>query len=250
MTVICVLAPACSPAPEHGARDGVRAARPASARRGVPTGAAFSRPAAPRRRWRDFELDAAVADADLGSAAVEGLEVTAIDGTTMDWPGGVLGRVRRPRGCPPAARSPPTSAPRPSGGRRAIGGYHDGGRPGRSAGTASRPASSTSPTAASSPCTADRFPAPALTWPAGQNGANPSRSDPGLSPMALSWSCSMIDGSAPGAKSRRPAPHGSRTPSPAPAPARRPPPRGQKPGHCCSSTTSPPPHPPAADPPA
>src|SRR6266487_3472433 len=90
--------------------------------------------------------------------------------------------------------SPPTSAPRPSGGSALRSAATTTARtPWQiSWRTASRPASSTSPTAASSPCTAGSgSPAPALTWPGGSRTArNPSRSRPSQPcPTALSWSC-------------------------------------------------------------
>ena len=76
----------------------------------VPTGAAFSqarRLLGEQVMKKTFELDAAVADADLGIGLLwKGLEVTAIDGTTMELArNGVLedGFGTPPGGCPPAA---------------------------------------------------------------------------------------------------------------------------------------------------
>jgi hypothetical protein len=89
----------------------------------IPSGSAFSQARkllGEQVMQRLFELDAAVADADLGIGRLwKGLEVTAIDGTTMELArNGVLdGEFGTPRTAPGrCCGSPPTSAPRPSGG--------------------------------------------------------------------------------------------------------------------------------------
>ena len=100
----------------------------------VPTGAAFSqarRLLGEQVMKKTFELDAAVADADLGIGLLwKGLEVTAIDGTTMELArNGVLedGFGTPAEGARPLLRV--TAHVRTASFRwigAAIGGYHDG----------------------------------------------------------------------------------------------------------------------------
>ena len=137
MTVICVLAACLFP----GAGDDTVLAtafglpglhlRPGT---DVPTGAAFSqarRLLGEQVMKKTFELDAAVADADLGIGLLwKGLEVTAIDGTTMELArNGVLedGFGTPAEGARPLLRI--TAHVRTATFRwigAAIGGYHDG----------------------------------------------------------------------------------------------------------------------------
>ena len=91
MTVICVLVACLFPGAGYDTvlatafgLPGLRL-RPGA---GAPTGPAFSQARklpGEQVMQRIFELDAAVADADLGIGLLwKGLEVTAIDGTTME----------------------------------------------------------------------------------------------------------------------------------------------------------------------
>jgi hypothetical protein len=112
MTVICVLVACLFPGAGYDTvlatafgLPGLRL-RPGT---GTPTGPALSqarRLLGEQAMKRIFELDAAVADADLGIGLLwKGLEVTAIDGTTMELAGQERcagRRVRRPRGTRPA----------------------------------------------------------------------------------------------------------------------------------------------------
>jgi hypothetical protein len=137
MTVICVLVACLFPGAGY---DSVLAAafglpglrRPPAAE--VPSGSAFSQARkllGEQVMKRVFELDAAVTDADLGIGLLwKGLEVTAIDGTTME-----LGRNDALEGefGTPAERARPvlrvTAHVRTATFRwigAAIGGYHDG----------------------------------------------------------------------------------------------------------------------------
>ena len=147
---------------------------------------------------RLFELDAAVPDADLGIGLLwKGLEVTAIDGTTMELArNDVLdGEFGTPAdGARPLLRV--TAHVRTATFRwigAAIGGYHDGEnaladqlegsfRPGI-LNLADRGFFSMDRCSGSPP--------PARTWPGGSRTArNPSRSRPSRPcPTALSWSC-------------------------------------------------------------
>ena len=242
MTVICVLVACLFPGAGYdtvlATAFGLPGLRPRPGTE-VPSGAAFSQARkllGEQVMKRIFELDAAVADADLGIGLLwKGLEVTAIDGTTMELArNGVLeGEFGTPGGAAPArcCGSPPTSAPRPSAGSAPRSAATTTARtPWQTSWkTASGPACSTSPTAASSPCTAGSgSPAPARTWPGGSRTArNPSRSRP---------SETLPDGSelvmlheSDGMRTRRGrnqatrARNGSRTPSPGWSPSPSPP---------------------------
>jgi Transposase DDE domain/Insertion element 4 transposase N-terminal len=137
MTAVCVLVACLFPGDGYGSvlamafgLPGLR--RPPGAE--VPSGSAFSQARkllGEQVMKRVFELDAAVADADLGIGLLwKGLEVTAIDGTTME-----LGRNEVLEGefGTPAERARPvlrvTAHVRTATFRwigAAIGGYHDG----------------------------------------------------------------------------------------------------------------------------
>jgi len=178
MTVICVLVACLFPGAGYDTvlatafgLPGLRL-RPGA---GAPTGPAFSQARkllGEQVMQRIFELDAAVADADLGIGLLwKGLEVTAIDGTTMELArNGVLeGEFGTPAdGARPLLRV--TAHVRTATFRwigAAIGGYHDGENAlADQLQDSFTPASSISPTAASSPCTAgSASPPPAPTWP-------------------------------------------------------------------------------------
>ena len=126
MTVVCVLVACLFPGAGYDAvlatafgLSGLRS-RPGA---DIPSGSAFSQAGellGEQVMQRLFELDATVADADLGIGLLwKGLEVTAIDGTTMELarngvPGG---EIRHPWTAPGrCCGSPSTSAPRPSAG--------------------------------------------------------------------------------------------------------------------------------------
>ena len=135
MTVICVLVACLFPGAGYDAVLATAFGLPGLKRKpgaGIPTGPAFSQARkllGEQAMKKVFELDAAVPDAELGIGLLwKGLEVTAIDGTTMelnrsDVLDGEFGT--------PAERAPAAAA----GGRAsvsfrwigaAIGGYHDG----------------------------------------------------------------------------------------------------------------------------
>ena len=137
MTVICVLVACLFPGSGYDSvlatafgLPGLR--RPPGA--GVPTGAAFSQARkllGEQVMKRLFELDAAVPDADLGIGLLwKGLEVTAIDGTTMEL--GRNGVLEEEFGTPADGARPllrVTAHVRTSTFRwigAAVGGYHDG----------------------------------------------------------------------------------------------------------------------------
>jgi hypothetical protein len=147
MTVVCVLVACLVPGAGYDAvlatafgLPGLRSGPGAD----IPSGSAFSQARkllGEQVMQRLFELDAAVADADLGIGLLwKGLEVTAIDGTTMELArNGVLdGEFGTPAdGARPLLRVTAhvrTATFRWTG--AAIGGYHDGenalGRPARS----------------------------------------------------------------------------------------------------------------------
>ena len=180
MTVVCVLVACLFPGSGYDSvlatafgLPGLR--RPPGA--GVPTGAAFSQARkllGEQVMKKIFELDAAVPDADLGAGLLwRGLEVTAIDGTTMelarnDVLEGEFGtRQTVPGRC---CGSPRTSGPRPSAGSAPRSAATTTARTPwqTSSKTASARACSISPTGASSPCTAGSgSPARARSWPGG-----------------------------------------------------------------------------------
>ena len=204
MTVICVLVACLFPGAGYDSVLATAFGLPGLNRRPgaeIPSGSAFSQARkllGEQVMKRAFELDAAVTDADLGIGLLwKGMEVTAIDGTTMELArNGVLeGESGTPAdGARPLLRVTAhvrTATFRWIGARSAA--TTTARTPWQTSWkTASAPASSTSPTAASSPCTAGSgSPAPARTWPGGSRTArNPSRSRPWrLSPTALSWSC-------------------------------------------------------------
>ena len=183
-----------------------------------------------------FELDAAVADADLGIGLLwKGLEVTAIDGTTMEL---ARNGVLEDGFGTPAERRPPAAAghrPRPHRDLpvdrrcdRRLPRRRE--RPGRSAG-GQLPARHPQPRrprlllhAPLDPVLRHRR-GPGL---AGQERREirPAQDPRRLSPMALSWSCCTNQTAcAPGAgrKQATCAPNGSRTPSPGWSPSPSPP---------------------------
>jgi hypothetical protein len=190
MTVICVLVACMFPGAGYDSVLATAFGLPGLKRKpgaGTPAGPAFSQARkllGEQAMKRIFELDAAVPDAELGIGLLwKGLEVTAIDGTTMelgrsdvlegefgtpaDVPGRCCGRSR-------------TSAPRPSAGSAPRSAAITTARTPwpMSWKAASARASSISPTAGSSPCAAGSgSPAPAPTWPGGSRTArSPSRS--------------------------------------------------------------------------
>jgi len=191
MTVICVLVACLFPGAGYDSVLATAFGLPGqrfTPGAGTPTGAAFSQARkllGEQVMKRLFELDAAVPDADLGIGLLwKGLEVTAIDGTTMELArNGVLeGEFGTPAdGARPLLRI--TAHVRTATSRwkdAAVGGYHDGENAlADQLQDSFTPASSTSPTAASSPCTAGSgSPAPAPTWPGGSRTArDPSRSE-------------------------------------------------------------------------
>ena len=137
MTVVCVLVACLFPGAGY---DGVLATafglpglkpRPGAQ---VPTGAALSQARkllGEQAMKRIFELDAAVADADLGIGLLwKGLEITAIDGTTMEL--GRNGVLEGEFGTPAVGARPMlrvTAHVRTATFRwigAAVGGYHDG----------------------------------------------------------------------------------------------------------------------------
>jgi hypothetical protein len=137
MTVICVLVACLFPGAGYDSVLATAFGLPGLKRRpgaGTPTGPAFSQARkllGEQAMKRIFELDAAVPDADLGIGLLwKGLEVTAIDGTTMELDRN--GMLDGESGTP-ADRARPllrvvahvrTASFRWIGG--AIGGYHDG----------------------------------------------------------------------------------------------------------------------------
>jgi hypothetical protein len=137
MTVICVLVACLFPGAGYDSVLATAFGLPGlrfTPGAGVPSGSAFSQARkllGEQVMKRLFELDAAVADADLGIGLLwKGLEVTAIDGTTMELArGGVLeGEFGTPAdGARPLLRV--TAHVRTATFRwvgAAIGGYHDG----------------------------------------------------------------------------------------------------------------------------
>ena len=241
MTVICVLVACLFPGAGYDSVLATAFGLPGLKRRPgaeIPSGSAFSQARkllGEQVMKRVFELDAAVTDADLGIGLLwKGMEVTAIDGTTMELArNGVLeGEFGTPAdGARPLLRV--TAHVRTATFRwigAAIGGYHDGENA-----LADQLEDSFGPGILN---LADRgffsmhrwirFSGPARTWPGGSRTArNPSRSRPWrLSPTALNWSCCTNQtGCGPGAAAR-PATgtrNGSRTPSPGWSPSPSPP---------------------------
>ena len=158
MTVICVLVACLFPGAGYdtvlATAFGLPGLKPRPGAE-VPSGSAFSQARkllGEQAVKRIFELDAAVADADLGIGLLwKGLEVTALDGTTMELATAVLeGEFGIPAdGARRCCGSPRTSAPRPSADRRQRPAATTTGRTPwpTSWKAASGPACSTSPTA-------------------------------------------------------------------------------------------------------
>ena len=228
MTVVCVLVACLFPGAGYDAvlatafgLPGLRSGPGAD----IPSGSAFSQARkllGEQVMQRLFELDAAVADADLGIGLLwKGLEVTAIDGTTMELArNGVLdGEFGTPAdGARPLLRI--TAHVRTATFRWISAGSAATTTARTPWPTSSKAASgracSTSPTAASSPWTGScGSPPAARTWPgASRTARNPSRSRPSRPcPTALSWSCcTNRTACAPGAGATRGNPRAERLP--------------------------------------